>query len=192
MHSTLKFISTYQKTVVSLIWTFFLTQHIRVIDVSKQSSTWTQYPGTALLYRGWKSRKNFYINSMSLSRWAYGRYFFLKRNKVRQIERISKNRNRIVIHAELFFPECAYKGKDFNFISFWLPYLYHNRMKLKFWKAVMEKCQCRPYYFPQYKDYGKCTFGVHANCISPSLKWAERKSVSIIFIFTCKIIGKKK
>ena len=33
----------------------------------------------------------------------------------------------------------------------------------------MEKCQCRPHYFPQYKDYGKCTFGVHANCISPSL-----------------------
>ena len=33
----------------------------------------------------------------------------------------------------------------------------------------MEKCQCRPYYFPQYKDYGKCTFGVHANCISESL-----------------------
>ena len=33
----------------------------------------------------------------------------------------------------------------------------------------MEKCQCRPHYFPQYKDYGNCTFGMHTICISPSL-----------------------
>ena len=33
----------------------------------------------------------------------------------------------------------------------------------------MKKCHCRPHYFPQYKDYGNCTFGMHTNCISPNL-----------------------
>ena len=32
----------------------------------------------------------------------------------------------------------------------------------------MEKCQCRPPYFPKYKDYDNCTFSMHASCISPN------------------------
>ena len=64
--------------------------------------------------------------------------------------------------------ECAYKGSDSNCIkSFGVQnQFFHQTGPLM--KAVMEKCQCRPPYFPKYKDYDNCTFSMHASCISPN------------------------